>query len=470
MRHPDPAGRGTPGDGLQGDPGRYALGELYAWLDRHVNLEAIESGRAGRSALPTLERIRALLAATGEPQKSYPVVQVTGTNGTGSSARLTTELLAEQGLSVGTYTSPHLERLNERIAYGGAPISDGELAGLLQVLRESERFALGSGQLELAPTWFELVTAAALRYFSDVAVDVAVLEVGLGGRYDATNAVDAAVAVLTNVDLDHTEILGSTRPEIAAEKAGIIKAGSIVCCGEDDPEIAEIILAEARSVGAEAVWMRNVDFACDANRVAVGGRLLDLRTPRASYDEVYLPLHGAHQGENAAIALAAAEAFFGSPLEREVVEAALGRVRIPGRLEVVARRPLVVLDGAHNRAGAEALGLAVAEDFAGIESVHLVIGCLRGRQPAELLEALGDLPVCFVHACPPPSPRALPAEAVAAAAKDRGWPARVHEGVGEALEAAHGAAGPRDLVLVTGSLYVVGAARRAARRLTSPPS
>jgi dihydrofolate synthase/folylpolyglutamate synthase len=467
VRRPEPFGQGYPGERQEGGEGSAPLGELLAWLDRHVNLEAIESGKAGRAGQPTLERIEALVAAMGEPQGTYPVVHVTGTNGKGSTTRMCSELLVEQGLSVGTYTSPHLERLNERIAYGLQPIEDAALAEVLEVTRETERFVRARHPDQLAPNWFELVTAAGFRWFSDQAVEAAVVEVGIGGRYDATNVADGSVAVITNVELDHTEILGSTRAAIAAEKAGIVKAGAVVCCGEDDPEIVELVADQSRAAGAEALWVRNVDFACDENRVAHGGRLVDLRTPGGSYEELYLPVFGAHQGENAAAALAAAEAFFGSPLQREVVESAFARLSLPGRLEVVGRRPLVLLDGAHNRAGAGALGAALEEDFAGIERIVLVMGCLRGREPAAMLEAIGTGRLEVVLACAPPSPRAVPAEEVAAAASGLGVPAQVFEGAADAVAAALERARPDDLVLVTGSLYLVGAARRVARGLLS---
>ncbi|HLI15965.1 MAG TPA: Mur ligase family protein [Acidimicrobiales bacterium] len=442
-----------------------SLGEALAWLDRHINLEAIERGVAGRAAAPTLERVAALLSAMGDPQHAAPAVHVTGTNGKGSTTRMVAALLRAKGLCVGTYTSPHLEVLNERIARDGVPIGDEELGELLWCLADLERFLLRRG-LE-PPTWFELVTAAAFRYFADVAVDAAVIEVGLGGRFDATNVVDAAVAAVTNVELDHVEILGPTRAHIAAEKAGIIKPGSIACVGEEDPDLVEIFAAEARAVGAQALWRRGVDFDCSANRLAVGGRLLDLRTPGRAYDGVFLPLHGSHQGANAALALACAEAFFGAPLDDDVVGEGLASVRVPGRLEVVGHRPLVVLDGAHNVAGASALGAALAEDFAAPDGIVALVGCLRGREPGALLEAIGTERLRHVVACAPSSPRAIAPELVAEAARRLEVPATVAESVDQGLEEAVGRASVDDLVLVTGSLYVVGSARGASRRLAS---
>lgn len=462
--------------------GALSLGDALAWLDRHVNLEAIESGRAGRAALPTLVRIRQLLGAIGDPQGAYPVVHVTGTNGKGSTVRMTTALLLAKGITVGTYTSPHLVRLNERMAWNGEPINDAALAEVLSSLAllepalgrlaapgDDDRVRVGidpprgdeagddeSGRL---PTWFEIVTAAAYRWFADVAVDAAVIEVGLGGRYDATNIADGVVAVVTNVDLDHVDILGPTREHIAREKAGIVKPGAVVVLGETAPPLAAIFEEEAVRVGAAATWLRYRDFGCEANRLAAGGRLVDLRTPGARYEEVFVPLHGAHQGNNAACALAAAEAFFGEPLAADVVSEAFAAVTVPGRMEVVGRRPLVLLDGAHNAAGARVAGDTLAEDFAVAERVIVVMGCLRGRDPAELLSGLRPERIDHVWACPAPSPRGLDPASVAGAARSLGITADECDSVASALTGAFERAAPGDLVLVTGSLYVVGAAR-----------
>ncbi len=445
-----------------------SLGDALAWLDRHVNLEAIERGVGGRAAAPDLGRIRVLLSALGEPQRDYPIVHVTGTNGKGSTTRMTAALLGARGLSsVGIYTSPHLEVLNERIAVDGEPIGDEELAAVLSTLARLEPFLLERGALGAPLTWFELVTAAAFGHFADVAVQAAVVEVGLGGRYDATNSAQGTVAVVTNVELDHVEILGPTRAHIAAEKAGIIKEGSIVVVGEEDPDLVEIFAAEARLAGADALWRKGTDFACRSNRIAHGGRVLDLTTPNGSYQDVFIPLHGPHQGENAACALAAAEAFFGGPLSEEVVVEGFANVAVPGRLEVLARHPLVIVDGAHNVAGAQALGNALAEDFEGPGRLFLVMGCLRGRDPSELLEAIGPERCALVAACRPSSPRAQPAEAVKDAAERLGIDSVASTSVTEALERARSAAGDGDLIVVTGSLYVVGEARTLLRHAPS---
>ena len=397
--------------------------------------------------------MRELCAILGEPQHHQPAVHVTGTNGKGSVARLVTALLGAHDLTVGTYTSPHLEAINERISRNGLPISDEALAEVLTDLARVEPL------LEHQPSYFELLTAAALRWFSDEAVGAAVVEVGLLGRWDATNVVDGVVAVLTNIGHDHTDGRGDWRRRIAEEKTGIVKEGSTFVLGETDPALAEVFGATP----AAETWRREVDFACTGNHLAVGGRLLDLRTPGGSYDEVFLALHGAHQGENAAIALAATEAFFGRPLDAGLVAEAFAAIRNPGRFEVLQRDPLVILDGAHNPEGARAVADTLAEGFTVLGDRRIVLGVLEGRDPRALLEILGVEDTVEVVCCTPDSPRALPASSLATEVERLGGRARVLADVGEAFGHALDAADPHDVVLVTGSLYTVGAARSAAR-------
>jgi len=296
-----------------------------------------------------------------------------------------------------------------------------------------------------------------------MAAEAAVVEVGLGGRFDATNVGCADVAVVTNVQLDHTDILGSTRESIAAEKAGIVKNGSLLVLGEEEPVVAAIFEAEAERVGARAIWRRGVEFGCASNRLAVGGRVIDLWTSLGRFAEVHLPLHGAHQADNAACAVAAAQAFLGTTIEEDVVSDSLGSITVPGRLEVLRRHPLVVLDGAHNTAGAAAAGRALREDFAAARRVIVVMGCLRGRDPGELLSALGPDRIAGVVACRPPSPRAQEPESVVEAARALGLEAESSGTTAEAVDRSLELVDREDLVLVTGSLYVVGAARTALR-------
>jgi dihydrofolate synthase/folylpolyglutamate synthase len=412
------------------------LADALAYLDAHVNLEAVSARRVDA---PTLDRMRQLMDVMAEPQRGYPTLHLTGTNGKTSAARMLAALVRTKGLAVGTYTSPHLERVNERLSWNDQPISDEALAEVIAGVAALEPL------LADRPTFFEILTAAAYRWFADIAIDVAVVEVGLGGRWDATNVADGSVAVVTNVGLDHVEYLGPTREGIAREKSGIVKPGSTLILGETDPELVPIFEATP----AERIWLRDRDFGVEGNRLAVGGRFLDLRTPEAQYEGMYLPLHGAHQGDNAAVALAAAEAF--------------ASVKSPGRMEVVGRQPLCILDGAHNPAGARAAAQTLAEEFPGSASRVLVMGLLAGRNPDEMLEALEPDKVRLVVACPPPSPRALPTREIVAAAARAGLQAVEANSVAEAVDRALDLAEPDDLVFVTGSLYVVGAARTALR-------
>ncbi len=418
-----------------------------AYLDDHVNLERMV---AGRLDAPSLDRIRRLTDAMGDPQRAYPVVHVTGTNGKGSTAQMITRLLMAQGLRVGTYTSPHLERVNERIAVDAMPIDDEEFGAEVGAVADLE-IVVG-----VRPSYFEIVTAAAFRAFADAAVDVAVLEVGLLGRWDATNVADGQVAVVTNVGLDHMEYAGPTRADIAAEKAGIVKPGATLVLGETDPALAPLFRAESPA----AVWWRELDFDCTENQLALGGRLVTLQTPLAVYPDVVLPVHGRHQGDNAAAALTAVESFFEAPLSAEVVEEGFASVSLPGRFEVLGHQPLVVVDGAHNPAGADACASVFDDDFAPAGRRLLVVGFLTGRDPAAMLEALRADEAAVVVCCTPPSPRGIPAEDTAAAAHDFDTDeVLVVPDARAACDAALRRAGPDDAVLVTGSLYLVGEAR-----------
>lgn len=415
------------------------------FLDDHVNLEAT----AGRVEGLSLERMRALSHVIGDPQDAFGVVHVTGTNGKGSVGRMTSALLRATDLSVGTYSSPHLSSVTERLVWDGAPISDDDFGVLIGDL------AVVEPMLAERPSYFELVTAAAFRWFADIPVDVAVVEVGLLGRYDATNVCDGQVAVLTNVGRDHTDGVGDWRRRIAEEKVGIVKPGSTFVLGETDPDLADVFGATP----AAEVLVRGRDFDVVDDRVAVGGRLLTLRTPAHTVDEIFLPLHGAHQAHNAALSLATAEAFVHHPLDADHIRAAFAGVRVPGRFEVVRRDPTVIVDAAHNVDGAAAAAQTLADDFTLSGSLVIVLGLLDGRDPVEVLRALGATEAGFVVVCTPASPCAIPAAAVAAAADDLGIVAESVPSVEDALRRALAFASDEDVVLVTGSLYVVGPAR-----------
>jgi dihydrofolate synthase / folylpolyglutamate synthase len=433
--------------------------DALAWLDSHVDFE---SQMPRRRALPTLDRMRALTSLLGEPQESIPSIHITGTNGKGSTSAMATALLLAKGLTVGTYTSPNLHAVAERLAQNGEPIDDASLTGVLTEL------ALLETLLPERPTRFELLTAAALSWFATEAVDAMVVEVGLGGTWDCTNVVHGDVAVLTNVSFDHTDVLGPTLEGIARDKAGIIEPGSRVVVGEMASDLVDIVSSRAEEVGASSAWVAGRDFGCETNRVAVGGRVVTLWTPGGRYEDVLVPLHGAHQGLNASVALAAVEAFFGDPLAPDVVEEAMAAVRVPGRLEVLGRRPLLLVDGAHNAAGMAALGDALTEEFA-VDGVSVaVVGMLSGRDPSAMLAPLAAVGVSAVVACEPNSPRAMPVAAVSEAGRALGLSVYEEPDVGNALRVARGMVDADGLVVVAGSLYVVGTARADALAASVP--
>jgi dihydrofolate synthase/folylpolyglutamate synthase len=427
-------------------------GEPRAWLDAHVNLETgVGTPRTRERGAPTLERIGTLLQYLGSPQLEYPAIHLTGTNGKTTTTRIVTQLLASAGYIAGAYTSPHLQRVNERIVRNDEPITDDELDEQLRVV------ALVEHEIGVDPSYFEVLTGAGLRWFADVAVDVAVLEVGLGGTWDATNVVDGDVAVVTNVSIDHTQYLGTTVAQIASEKAGIVKEKSILVLGESDPDLAELFTDRHPA----RVLRRDADFGVVGSATAVGGRVVDLYTQHARYTDVFVPLHGAHQADNAAIALAAAEAFAGGPLDDDAVREGFAAASSPGRLEVVGRHPLVLLDGAHNVAGAHALRAALADEFVPAPRT-LVVGMLRERDAAEMLAAFGLDEVELLVCAPPPNPRALAPAEIAEAARRLGFPAErieVVDAVAEAVSTALLATPTEGEIIITGSLYFVGAAR-----------
>jgi dihydrofolate synthase/folylpolyglutamate synthase len=427
------------------------LPEVLARLDRHMNLEAMAQSpiAAGRVAGLSLEPMLALCDLLGDPQDAVPVIHITGTNGKGSVAAMISALVQANGLTVGTYTSPHIDRIGERIRRDGENIPDDELAEVLDAV-------LDVGDLmERSPSWFELVTAAAFRWFSEAAVDVAVVEVGLLGRYDATNVVTAEVAVITNIGADHTDGAPGWELKVASEKAGIITPGRDAVLGPVEPEVLSVIETE----GAGRILLVGRDIEVLDTQVAVGGRSVSVATPWGRHEDLYLPLHGEHQAVNAAVAVAATEAFFDRELAPEVLEAGFDAVRLPGRCEVVGHDPLVVLDGAHNHEAAAALARTLTEEFLPLGSRLLVIGMLAGRDPAEVIGPLSEMGFDAVIATQPPSPRALDATVLARAVVEAGLPAEVVPDPWAAVERGLAHAGEEDLLVVAGSFYLIGPAR-----------
>ena len=418
--------------------------EALAYLDEHANYE-----RTARIDDPSLRNIQALTSVMGAPQGDFRVVHVTGTNGKGSTSQIITKLLMAHGLRVGTYASPHLERINERILIDGAPVDDETFAENVAAVADAEVLA------GVRPSFFEVLTAAAFRCFSDAPVDVAVIEVGMLGRWDATNVVEADVAVITNIALDHTEYAGPTVLDIAREKVGIVKSDSVAIIGDVTPELAAFF--DAAVPGATR---RGEDFECVDNHLALGGRMIEVRTKFERYGDVFVPLHGRHQGDNASAAIAAVEAFFGHAIDREVLEEGLNAVTMPGRFEVLHHQPLVIIDGAHNPAGADVCAEVFFADFDPVGSRRLVVGTLRSRDPHALLSALRADEFDQVVCCTAPSPRGLPATDLADVARAMGCDdVVVRESVADACNRALTDANADDAILVTGSLYVVGEAR-----------
>ena len=425
-------------------------GEALNYLDEHASYE-----KTGRVESPSLDNINTFMDLMGQPHLSYPVIHITGTNGKGSTTQIITQLLIAHGLQVGTYTSPHLETLTERISRNNEPISEQDFADCVAAIADIE--VIGG----VRPSYFEVMTAAAFRYFADTAVDVAVIEVGMLGRWDATNVVNSAVAVITNIALDHTEFAGPRLEDIAFEKVGISKPGSVLVVGDTNEELREIWNAAESA----AVLLRGNDFEISENELAVGGRMIDVRTERAVYKELPLPLHGQHQGDNASIALTAVEEFFGNVLDIEVVREGFAAVRMPGRFEVLGRAPLVVIDGAHNPAGADVCAQVFFDDFSPEGKRILVVGALKGRDPQMLLSALRADEFDAVICCTAPTPRGIGANDLASAAKQMGCEqVVVCETVEAACDKALNIAREEDAVLVAGSLYVVGSARTFLRR------
>ncbi|PXY27506.1 bifunctional tetrahydrofolate synthase/dihydrofolate synthase [Prauserella muralis] len=359
---------------------------------------------------PSLTRISALANLLGDPQKTYPVLHVAGTNGKSSTARMIEALLTRMGLRVGRYTSPHLQLVTERISIDGAPISAEKY---VDTYRDIAPFVTmvdnAAGPDEPRMSKFEVLTGMAFAAFADAPVEVAVLETGMGGSWDATNVADGQVAVITPIGLDHVEYLGGDLTSIAGEKAGIIKPGAVAILAEQEPEVERVLLERAVEVDA-TVARAGSEFGVLDRTIAVGGQLLRLQGLGGVYDEVFLPLHGAHQAANAALALATVEAFFGAGKDRQLVQDAVreafAEIVTPGRLERVRAAPAVLLDAAHNPHGAAALARTIDEEFA-FRRLAAVVGVLRDKDARGILEALEPV-VSEVVVTSSHSPRAMP--------------------------------------------------------------
>ncbi len=436
--------------------------QALSWLNSFQNLEGHRATRhKGGAALPvagktdelSLDPMLELMAALGDPHLSFRTIHLTGTNGKGSTAKFADAILRELGLSVARYSSPHLERVNERIVWDDREITDEELAAVLTLLSQV------TPTLTSQPSYFELLTAAAFAWFAEQGAEVAAIEVGLLGRFDATNVVEADVAVITNIGKDHTDGQGDWRQRVASEKAGIITADSHVILGSPMDELMPTILQEPN----RDLWASPTDFAVEDDQLAVGGHMVTVRTPNGVTEPIFLPLHGAYQPHNLATAVAAVEAFLGRTLEHEVYEAALAQVDMPGRFEIVRREPTVVLEGAHNPDGARVAKYTLDTEFARLGSWILVIGFLNGKDPAEMFEAIGAADFDAIIICEPTWSRAQPAEEVAEIARAMHLAVEVVPDPNDAVRRALAVTSDEDLVFVAGSLYVVGEVRATAR-------
>lgn len=396
--------------------------------DRFAEVEAELNGRGYTRMVFDLSRIEALLDLLGSPQRAYPAIHLTGTNGKTSTARMIDSLVRAHGLRTGRFTSPHLQTVRERISIDGAPVSEARFVEIYDEVAPVARFLDDQGDRDETLTYFDVTTAMALSAFADAPVDVAVVEVGLGGAEDSTNVLQANTCVITPVGLDHTEWLGETIGEIATAKAGIVHNGATVICAAQQPEAMAPILERCVEAGA-TVAREGSDFGVLHRGLAVGGQVLALQGLGGVYEEVFLPLHGAHQAQNAAVALAAAEAFLGAgantrQLDPEVVREGFAGASSPGRLERVRTSPTILVDAAHNPHGMTATVTALQEEFAfgRLVAIVAVLGDKDAAGILELLEPVVDAVVCTSNS----SGRAMAADELGAIAVDIFGEARVH--------------------------------------------
>jgi dihydrofolate synthase/folylpolyglutamate synthase len=430
-------------------------------------------GRAPENKMePRLAPLFRAMEILGEPNKAFPIIHITGTNGKTSTARMIEAGLRAHGLSTGRYTSPHLSKVTERISIDGSPVPDDTFVRIWDEIRpyldivDKEHVAEGQPRL----TYFECLTILGFAVFAYQPVNVAVMEVGLGGITDATNVGDGQVAVITPISLDHTDLLGDTTEDIAYEKAGIIKPGGFLVSAAQPVDAAQVLLEKAKDVQVPFRF-EGVEFGVASRTVAVGGQVVTIQGLAGRYEDLLLPLHGAHQAENAAVAVAALEAFLGGgekELDAEILQEAFASVTSPGRLEVVRTAPTIIVDAAHNPEGIRVSAEAIHEAFT-LTKLVVVVGVLKEKDAEEILrqlkESLGDLAAeyCFTQSN---SPRAVPAEDLEELALDLGFGednVHVAAQLDDALEwAVERAESNDDLsggVLVTGSITLVAEAR-----------
>ena len=418
---------------------------------------------------PSLDRISALIDALGSPQLSYPTVHIGGTNGKTSTSRMVDALFSELDYRTGRFTSPHLESFLERISIKGEAIAPADLIATYNDI--ALYLDLIDSRSDTPISYFEALTAMAFVAFAEHPVDIGIIEVGMGGDWDATNIVQSAVSVLMPIGLDHMEYLGETIEEIARTKSGIIKPESHVVLAAQEPEVARILLEKVVEKSA-IPYREGVEFTLAKRDIAVGGQLISVQGIYGEYTEIYLPLHGAHQASNAAIAIATVEAFVGVKLDEELVRAAFASVSSPGRLEILHRDPTVIIDAAHNPHGATALAATIRNEF-DFESIFCVLGILVEKDVKGVLKALEPV-VDRLIVTKSDSPRALPvaelfAEAVLVFGNDRVFKEDdLNSAITYAMEQAtliNQVSDGVSAVLVTGSVVTAGAARVILRKI-----
>lgn len=417
--------------------------------------EAFLNERIGHGIRPGLSRITGLLEFMGNPQTTYPSIHIAGTNGKTTVSRMVQQILGAHGLATGGFTSPHLHTVEERFTLHGVTLDSTDftdaVADIAWFVKAYEREA------DTSVTYFEVTAALAFSIFSTATVDVAVVEVGLGGRLDATNVIDSTVAVITGIDIDHIEFLGPTKAHIAAEKVGILGAGGLLVTGPVEGDVADVIGAKVAETASS--WIRSgSDFTVTDAVVAVGGWHVSIDGVFGEYEELYLPMHGRHQVDHLATAVAACEMFLGRDLDQDSIATAVESMNSPGRLEIVNRRPLIMIDGAHNIQGFLGLAETLANEFPAIEW-RLVLGMRGERDVGDLVSPLRGL-IGKVFATAPADAAAIePQEVAEAAGESLQVEAVVFADPAEAVDAAQQEAGADGGVVVAGSLYLVGEVR-----------
>ena len=438
-----------------------------------ANLDVIEKALNRRwpenKIEPSLDRILALTDALGSPQFSYPTIHLAGTNGKTTTSRMIDQLLAELGYRVGRYTSPHLESFTERISIKGEPIS---VENMIATYNDIALYLDLIDSRQIHPiSYFEALTAMAFVAFAEYPVDIGVIEAGMGGQWDATNVLTSEVSVMTPIGFDHMEYLGNTLEEIATTKAGIFKPESNVVLSAQTPEVAKVLLAKAAKVSAN-VFREGVEFSVKNRSLAVGGQVISLHGMFADIDEIYLPLYGIHQANNAAVALAAVEAFTQVKLDEDLIRSGFSKVKSPGRCEIVYTDPLVIIDAAHNPHGVAAIAQTINSEF-DLELVIAVVAVLADKDADGILAGLVNS-VDYLVITQSNSPRALSADQLSKVAS-RYFKADQIEVISDLTAALTFAIEKATLanqinegvaaVLVTGSVATAGAARGIIRKL-----